>query len=130
MRKPVLRFLVWLALLILVVGCRTSANSRFSKGIIKNNSTNDISDVSILYLPTRKTIGFSDILANQEAILGIAPRELLADQALLSWTEMDNSYEVLFSLRRYQVNQTGRLNIMVFEIYANGQAQINVTQEY
>lgn len=128
--------LVSLFYLLSASGCTTSgwsnANSLqddsflISRGIIKNTSRYEISDVNILHLPTRAIAGVSAILPHTAAEMGISPRKLKADSAVLTWHQQAQQYEVKLVLPKEPVRSESTYFMIVYEIFPGGEAVVSL----
>lgn len=108
-----------------MTGC-SSSNTVVNKGVIENHSKQEVTDVSVLHLPTHVVVGLSGILPGSEAQIGISARELVAEQAVLRWIENGIRHQVTFELAEFQHIQDESSHILVFRIYENGKATLGI----
>jgi hypothetical protein len=115
-----------LILLVLVTACTTTNNVIVNKGIIRNKTTVEISNVNLSHLPTRATLGLSGILPMTNAELGIPTSPLLADKAVLSWYELNRQHQVTLDLNSIKPLVKKGKRTLIYTIYPGGKATVHL----
>lgn len=69
-------------------------------GVIENATRFEVTNVRVIHRPTGALVGFSPILPFQKAELGIPPRQLMSNIAIVSWTHQGERYEVTLDIPR------------------------------
>ncbi|MBT8145713.1 MAG: hypothetical protein KJN90_02615 [Gammaproteobacteria bacterium] len=131
-------YLLWLCYgcLWLVSGCTASVLSSpgkfqddgllVSRGVIENASPGEIVDVSVMHLPTRVVANVSAILPYTTAEMGIRPRQMQAESAILTWRERGQQYQVRLRLPTEPVASESGYVMVVYRLLSGGQAAVSL----
>jgi hypothetical protein len=102
-------------------GCQ-SPRPILTRGVVLNNTSEEIENVTVLHLPTNKRVSVTKILPGRTLDIGISPQPLMGDSAVVSWQESDGEREVKLDLPIFPKPDAVHV-VLVYEIEPQGKVR-------
>ena len=113
---------------LMLVSCSSQQNQYplVFKGIVYNQTGNEIKEFKLVHLPTHGTLGLSGIIVNERAEIGISPRVLMATKAQLSWYENGVHQSVTLDLQTLVRSKGVEAYTLVYTLLPGGRASVQL----
>lgn len=94
------------------------------RGIIENKTPNAILNVKLRHLPTNAIAGLSSILPGSRLDMGMSPKGLLADEAILEWVEKEIHHQQRLTLSAPVSSDSSVRWTLIYTVLPDGQALV------
>lgn len=89
-------------------------------GVIENATKTELTNVQVIHRPTGAIVGFSPVLPGKRAELGLPPRKLMADIAVISWVQLGEKHLVTLDIPKQSTDGSNGEMMLLYTVLPSG----------